>query len=99
LVVSLNRDAVFMDGGNSFNPYSLSRIVKSLGAESRKVLSRIHVARAFTAYQMESLIHGLQIAAEQWDPVVLDISYLPSLFSGPEGICLVLDAEHELFYY
>ena len=56
-IVSLDRDAIFVDGGNSFNPYSLSRIAKSFGAEPRKVLSRIHIARAFTEYQMEALIH------------------------------------------
>jgi hypothetical protein len=60
-------------------------MAKSFGAEPRKVLSRIHVARAFTEYQMDSLIHGLQDAVEQWNPAVLAISYLPSLFSGSDG--------------
>jgi hypothetical protein len=87
-VVSLDRDALFVDGGNSFNPYTLSRITKSFGAEPRKVLSRIHVARAFTEYQMQALIDGLQEAVEQWNPAVLSISYLPSLFSGSDGIRL-----------
>ncbi len=87
-VVSLDRDALFVDGGNSFNPYSLSRIAKSFGAEPKNVLSRIHVARAFTEYQMEALIHGLQDAIEQWNPAVLAISYFPSLFSGSDGMRL-----------
>jgi hypothetical protein len=50
---------MFVDGWNSFNPYTLSKIAKSFGAEPRKVLSRIHVARAFIEYQMDALIHGL----------------------------------------
>jgi hypothetical protein len=87
-VVSLERDAILVDGGNSFNPYSLSRIAKSFGAQPRKVLSRIHVARAFTEYQMEALIHGLPDALQQWNPAVLAISYLPSLFSGSDGMRL-----------
>lgn len=87
-VVSLDRDAVFVDGGNSFNPYYLSRIAKSFGAEPRKVLSRIHVARAFTEYQMDALIHGLQEAVERWNPGILAISYLPSLFSSSDGMRL-----------
>jgi hypothetical protein len=58
-VVSSGRDAMFVDGWNSFNPYILSKIAKSFGAEPRKVLSRIHVARAFIEYQMDALIHGL----------------------------------------
>lgn len=55
-VVSLDRDAIFVDGWNSFNPYAVSKVVKSLGAQSKKLLSRIHVARAFTDYQMDALL-------------------------------------------
>ncbi len=84
-IVSLDRDALFLDGGNSFNPYSVSKIAKYLGEEPRYVLSRIHVARAFTEYQVEALIHGLLDALAQWKPAILAISYLPSLFSGPDG--------------
>ncbi len=87
-LVSLDRDALFVDGGNCFNPYSLSRMAKSLGAEPKKVLSRIHVARAFTEYQMEALIHGLPDALAEWKPAVLAISYLPSQLSGPDGMRL-----------
>ena len=84
-VVSLDKDAVFVDGWNSFNPYACSRITKSLGAEPGKVLSRIHVARAFTEYQLDAIICRLQDAIEQWNPAMLAISYLPSLFSGSDG--------------
>ncbi len=79
------KNAMFVDGWNSFNPYALSKIAKSFSAEPRKVLSRIHVARAFTEYQMDALIHGLQDAVEQWNPSILIISYLPTLFSGSDG--------------
>ncbi len=84
-VLSFDRDAIFVDGGNSFNPYAVSKAAKSLGAPSKQVLSRIHIARAFTEYQMEAIIHGLHDAIEQWNPAVLAISYLPSLFSGSDG--------------
>ncbi len=87
-VISSGRDAMFVDGWNSFNPYSLSKMAKSFGEEPRKVLSRIHVARAFTEYQMDALIYGLEDAIEQWNPSVLTISYLPTLFSGHDGMRL-----------
>ncbi|MBE0521474.1 MAG: hypothetical protein IBX39_04315 [Candidatus Methanoperedenaceae archaeon] len=45
-----------MDGWNSFNPYALSRMAKSAGVAPKKILSRVHVARAFTEYQMTSLV-------------------------------------------
>ncbi len=85
-VISFDKDAIFVDGWNSFNPYAVSKVAKSLGAEPRKVLSRIHVARAFTEYQMDALLgESLREAIASWNPSVLAISYLPSLFSGIDG--------------
>lgn len=78
------RDAVFLDGWNSFDPYAVSGMVKSFGADGT-ALSRIHVARAFTEYQMDALISNLEEALERWTPSVLAVSYLPSLFSGADG--------------
>ena len=78
------RDVLFVDGWNNFDPYAVSRMVKSFGGD-RTALSRIHVARAFTEYQMEALIGGLEEALTRWKPSVLAVSYLPSLFSGTDG--------------
>ncbi len=78
------RDAVFVDGWNSFDPYAVSKLIKSFGGD-RTALSRIHVARAFTEYQMDALIGDLEDALTRWTPSVLAVSYLPSLFSGADG--------------
>lgn len=78
------REAMFVDGWNSFDPYAVSRMIKSFRGD-RTALSRIHVARAFTEYQMEALIGGLEDALARWKPSVLAVSYLPSLFSGKDG--------------
>ena len=80
-VMSSNKDVLFIDGNNSFDPYAISRIAKYLGADQRELLSRIHVARAFTEYQMNSLIEELYNVIEEWNPYVLTISYLSLLFS------------------
>ena len=78
------RNVIFVDGWNSFDPYVVSRMIKSFG-EDRTALSRIHVARAFTEYQMDALISDLEEALARWSPSVLAVSYLPSLFSGKDG--------------
>ena len=52
----LGSSVVFVDGGNSFNPYLVADIARGLGLNSRKALERIYVSRAFTAYQLSSLI-------------------------------------------
>jgi hypothetical protein len=51
-------DVVFVDGGNTFRLYRISRIAQVHQLNPRSVLERIHIARAFTAYQMTSLIMG-----------------------------------------
>ncbi|MCZ7361216.1 MAG: hypothetical protein O8C55_14190 [Candidatus Methanoperedens sp.] len=81
------RDAVFLDGWNSFDPYAVSGMAKSFGA-GKQALSRIHVARAFTEYQMDALINNLDKALERWAPEVLAVSYFPTLFSGVDGMRL-----------
>jgi hypothetical protein len=76
-----NQDVVFVDGGNSFNPYTLRRITKLMQADPKTVLQRTHVARAFTEYQLNDLlVQQLTPAIKQWEPGMLAVAYLPYLF-------------------
>ena len=52
----LGSSVVFVDGGNSFSPYLVAEIARSNGLDSRSALEKIYVSRAFTAYQVSSLI-------------------------------------------
>jgi RecA/RadA recombinase len=52
----LGSPVVFVDGGNSFNPYFVAEVARSYGLDSRSVLERIYVSRAFTVHQLSSLI-------------------------------------------
>lgn len=79
-IISLNKDVLYIDGWNTFNPYIIQRMIKPLRIDQRKILSRIHIARAFTEYQMETLIKGLNTTIKEWNAGVLIISYLPNLF-------------------
>jgi hypothetical protein len=74
--VSNNRDAIFIDCSNTFNPYIISRMAKFLGANQKNVLRHIHIARAFTEYQMEALILDLDNIIKQKNPEILAISNL-----------------------
>ncbi len=87
-IAGLDRDALFVDGGNNFDPYSLQKIAGSMGADPREVLSRVHIKRAFTEFQMSALIEGLHEALMEWNPAVVAISYLPLLFFGKDGMRL-----------
>lgn len=52
----LGSPVVFIDGGNSFNPYLLAKIARECNLEYAPVLEKIYVSRVFTAYQFSSLI-------------------------------------------
>ena len=83
-IIVLDKDILFIDCWNTFNPYDILRILKSYNIKSnieqRKILSRIHIVRAFTDYQLDTLVKGLNAAIKEWNPAILIISYLPNLF-------------------
>jgi hypothetical protein len=45
-----------LDGGNSLDVYTIARIARQQAARPEAVLQRVHIARAFTCYQMSSLL-------------------------------------------
>ncbi|UCE44425.1 MAG: hypothetical protein JSV57_02815 [Candidatus Bathyarchaeota archaeon] len=52
----LNSRAVFIDGGNTFDPYAVSVIAQDNGLKPRSTLEKILISRAFTAYQLAELV-------------------------------------------
>jgi hypothetical protein len=52
----LGSNTVFIDGGNTFRLYQITRLARLYQLDAKKVLDRIYISRAFTAYQMTSLI-------------------------------------------
>lgn len=64
-----------LDGGNSFNAYTVARNLGQLvgggGEALENALRRIHVARAFTCYQMLTLLN--ETPAAPYPTLVLDL--------------------------
>lgn len=52
----LGSNVVFIDGGNTFRLYKISRLAQLHRLNPEQVLERIFISRAFTAYQLTSLI-------------------------------------------
>lgn len=68
------REVIYVCGDNHFDPYAIARIAKIHNHSREKTLNRIRIARAFTGYQFDELIHRLN----------------PDEISGPvivSGIC------------
>jgi hypothetical protein len=52
----LGGNMVFIDGGNTFRLYNIARLAQLHHQNPKETLERIFISRAFTAYQLTSLI-------------------------------------------
>ncbi len=77
----LSSSVVFIDGGNTFRLYHISRLAQIHHMDPRQVLNRIYLSRAFTAYQMTTLImEHLKDAVERYNAKIVVISDVAALF-------------------
>jgi Rad51 protein len=49
-------NVIFIDGGNCFNLYRLSELIRQFRLPTKPVLKRIHISRSFTSHQLTTLI-------------------------------------------
>ena len=77
----LNSTAIYLDGGNTFNPYAVSEAARQHDLDPRTTLERIFVSRAFTAYQLAALVfETLEDALKHYKSKLVLISDIMSLF-------------------
>ena len=78
-ITNFNQNIIYIDGGNSIKPYKIICAAKRQRAAPQDVLKRILTARAFTIYQLDTLIRTLEKKITQYHPTVLIISCITSL--------------------
>jgi hypothetical protein len=61
------KPALFLCGDNRFDPYAVVRCARSQQKSPEEALGRILVTRAFTAYQLDELIHRLELPKTRED--------------------------------
>ena len=78
----LDTDIVFIDGGNSFDPYLISDYAIEQGIDSKQALRRIHLSRAFTWFQLSTLLkEKLPETLDKYDSKFAVISEITQLYS------------------
>jgi hypothetical protein len=81
---------VYLDGAHTFDPFFIGRMARAHRRQPRALLSMIHVARAFSCYQLERLIcNCLMSALERYQS---RIAILSGLF---DTSCVEGGSEHE----
>jgi hypothetical protein len=61
----------WVDGANRFDAYGVGRAAQALGLSPHKILSRIQLARPFSAFQMENIISTKLRRLSESIPVIL----------------------------
>ena len=80
-VSEFDEEVVWIDGGNAVDPYAISSLCKRLRLDKREVLSSVNVSRAFTAYQLVSLIdEKLEEQVSVCNPAMIIVSSLVDQF-------------------
>ena len=75
------RAVLYVDGANAFDPYILSRLARDAGQSPKAVMQRLHLTRAFTCHQLETLIvERLSSAIAHYRPGLVVISGWSHLF-------------------
>ena len=77
----LGSNVIFIDGGNTFRLYKISRLAQIHQLNPREVLEHIFISRAFTAYQLTSLIFDkLEETVKKYDAKLVVISDIAGFF-------------------
>ncbi len=84
VVTSGRGKALIMDGSRTVDPYFMVRECKSVGLEERKILKKIMVSRAFTAYQCKDLVEKVEARLEEMPIIFLGAVALSPLFEDKE---------------
>jgi len=81
----LNSSVIFVDGGNVFDPYAISFFSQLYNLDPEVTLHNIFISRAFTAYQLTSLIfEKLPEALEKFKSRLIVVSDITRLFLDPD---------------
>ncbi len=77
----LETNVTFVDGGNTFKLYNVSRLAQMHELDPKQVLEHTFISRAFTAYQMTALIlENLEEAVSKLDSKLVIISDITGLY-------------------
>ena len=71
----------YIDGGICANPYKIAQYAKKMELNQKEVLENIQISRAFTVYQLSTIIHEmLEPAIKRYKPKTLIIGKMPLLY-------------------
>ena len=74
-------DVIYIDGGMSADPYKIAKYSRRMEADQRKTLEHVHISRAFTVYQLSTLIQDmLESTIKRYKPKTIIIGRFPIFY-------------------
>ncbi|UCB59278.1 MAG: hypothetical protein JSV67_03010 [Thermoplasmatales archaeon] len=78
---TFHSDIIYIDAGMCADPYKISKYALKLEISPREILEHVHISRAFTVYQLATLIQDrLEQAIKRYKPQTLIIGRLPIFY-------------------
>ena len=72
---------IYIDAGMCADPYKIAKYARKMEMDQRKVLEHVHISRAFTVYQLSTLIQDmLEPTIKRYKPQTLIIGRLPIFY-------------------
>jgi hypothetical protein len=82
---TFHAETIYLDAGMRADPYRIARYARAFELDQQEVLENIVISRAFTVYQLSTLIRDLlEPLIRKRSPRTLVIGMLPALYSDPD---------------
>ena len=78
---AFHSDIIYIDAGMCADPYKIAQYARKMELDQKEVLEHVHISRAFTVYQLATLIQDmLEHAIKRYRPQTLIIGRLPIFY-------------------
>jgi RecA/RadA recombinase len=78
---TFHSDIIYIDAGMCADPYRIAQYARKIEINQKEILEHVHLSRAFTVYQLATLIQDmLEQAIRRYKPQTLIIGRLPIFY-------------------
>jgi len=78
---TFRNDIIYIDAGVCVDPYRIAQYARKIEVSQREALEHVHISRAFTVYQLATLIQDmLEQAIKRYKPQTLIIGRFPTFY-------------------
>jgi len=82
---TFHSDIIYIDAGMCVDPYRIAKYARKIEVSQREALEHVHISRAFTVYQLATLVQDmLEQAIKRYKPQTLIMGRFPIFYLDSE---------------